>query len=97
MKTAQIERVAFSSTVQQTPAARRVAGARRSLRVTAVADVQQRLDAISRPKVSFRSCLGIISYIPNRNDELDCLKILLNNSIVSHSQIPRCYLPELTF
>jgi len=53
MKTAQIERVSFSSTIQQTPAARRVAGARRSLRGTAVADVQQRLDAISRPKVSF--------------------------------------------
>lgn len=65
MKTAQIERIGFSSTVQQTPAARRVAGARRSLRVSAVADVQQRLDAISRPKVSsrddFRKKMAIIA------------------------------------
>ena len=63
MKTAQIERVAFSSTIQQTPAARRVAGARRSLRVTAVADVQQRLDAISRPKVSSRSSFRLINNV----------------------------------
>ena len=55
MKAVQIDRVAFSSTIQQTPAARRVAGARRALRVSAVADVHERVASQARQQVSLDS------------------------------------------
>lgn len=55
MKAAQIDRVTFSSTIQQTPAARRVAGGRRALRISAVADVQERAAVQARPQVSLNT------------------------------------------
>lgn len=50
MKAAQIDRAAFSAGVQHAPVARRVAGARRPMRVSAVAEVQDRVQP--RAKVS---------------------------------------------